>query len=258
MMLLLLKFCPAAFEVQSINSSLIALGSMTSLYPGSLNPAALVAYKTLYLRADYARLYGLAGLDYYQAQLGWFSPKHKHLGLELRSFGNQIYQEKTAGFSYGLLYREILSLGLSVHFYNIAILGYQNSTAIGLTVGSVCDLSERLQVAVLFQNVNSPSIYKYSDPLPECFSMGIRYQPRTKIELCGEIFKDTEFPFSLRMGTILKPFDFVDLKFGAQFNPDRYSGGFSIYWKKLSLDFAFQHHQVLPYTLYCGIGYGFK
>jgi len=258
MLLLLLKFCSAAFEVQSINPSLIALGSMTSLYPGSLNPAARAPYKTLYVRADYTRLYGISGLDYYQTQLEWLSSKQKCIGLDLCNFGNGIYQEKTVGFSYGQRLKDILSLGLSVRLYNIAILGYQSSTAFGLTVGSVWDLNEQLQIAVLFQNVNSPSIYKCSDPLPECFSMGVRYMPQMKLEFCGEMFKDTEFPFSLRMGAILKPFDFVDLKFGVQFNPDRYSGGFSFYWKKLSLDFAFQHHQVLPYTLYCGIGYGFK
>ncbi|MDO9549191.1 MAG: hypothetical protein Q7J65_09540 [Candidatus Marinimicrobia bacterium] len=257
-LILLPAFCLAAFEVQSINTSSIALGSITSLYPGSLNPAFPARQKSLFMRADYARLYGLSGLDYYQVQMGWNPNTKNCIGLYLRNLGNPVYQEKTVGISYGQSLRDILSLGLSVHLYNIAIAGYQSSTAIGLTLGSVWNLNEQMQIAVLFQNINSPSIYECSDPLPECFSLGARYIPLSKIELCGELFKDTEFPFSLRVGAIIKLFDFMDLKFGTQLNPDRYSGGISMYWKKLSLDFAFQHHQILPYTLYYGIGYGLK
>ena len=256
-LILLQTFCFAAFEVQSINAASIALGSITSLYPGSLNPAFLARPKSLVMRVDYARLFGLTGLDYYQAQLGWSSIKQKCLGLHLKNFGNTVYQEKTIGISYGQNLKDILSLGLSVHVYNIAIAGYQSSTAIGLNFGSVWNLNEQMQIGLLFQNINSPSIYKCSDPLPECFSLGARYAPFSKMELCGELFKDTEFPFSLRVGAIIKPFDFMDLKFGSQLNPDRYSGGISIYWKSLSADFAFQHHQTLPYTLYYGIGFGF-
>jgi len=257
-LILLPIVCQAAFEVQSINTSSIALGSIASLYPGSLNPACLIKQKSLVMRVDYARLYSLAGLDYYQAVLGWSSMKQKNVRLSLRNFGNPVYQEKTLGISYGQNLKNILSLGITVDLYNIAIAGYQSSTAIGLSLGSVWDLSEQIQIGLLFQNINSPSIYKCSDPLPECFSLGIRYAPLAKMEFCGELFKDTEFPFSLRMGTIIKPVDFMDLKFGAQLNPDRYSGGLSLYWKKLSLDFTFQQHQILPYTLYYGIGYGFK
>ena len=257
-LILLPTFCLAAFEVQSINTSSIALGSITSLYICSLNPAFLTEQKSMVMRVDYARLYGLTGLDYYQAQLGWSSIKQKCFGLYLQNFGNTVYQEKTAGISYGQSLKNILSLGLTVHLYNIAIAGYQSSTTIGLSLGSVWNLSEQMQIGLLFQNINSPSIYKCSDPLPECFSLGARYAPLSKMEVCGELFKDTEFPFSLRVGAIIKPFDFMDLKFGTQINPDRYSGGISIYWKSLSVDFAFQHHQTLPYTLYYGIGCGFK
>ncbi|MBN2601982.1 MAG: hypothetical protein JXR87_08315 [Candidatus Marinimicrobia bacterium] len=257
-LILLPTACLAAFEVQSINTSSIALGSIASLYPGSQNPACLFQQKSLVMRVDYARLYSLAGLDYYQAALGWNSIKRKSVRLSLRNFGNPVYQEKTVGFSYGQSLKNILSLGITVDVYNIAIAGYQSSTTIGLSLGSVWDLSEQMQIGLLLQNINSPSVYKCADPLPECFSLGVRCAPLSKMEFCGELFKDTEFPFSLRMGTKIKPFDLMDLKFGVQLNPDCYSGGLSLYWKKLSLDFTFQQHPILPYTLYYGIGYGFK
>ena len=257
-LILLPIFCLAAFEVQSINSTSIALGTIASLYPGSLNPAFPIKQKSLVMRIDYARLYGLTGLDYYQAELGWSSKEQKSTRLSLRNFGNPVYQEKTLGISYGQSLKNILSLGITIDWYNIAIAGYQSSTTIGMSLGSVWELSEQIQIGILFRNINSPSIYKCADPLPECFSLGVRFTPLVKMEFCGELFKDTEFPFSLRMGTVIKPVDFMDLKFGAQLNPDRYSGGLSLYWKKFSLDFTFQHHQILPYTLYYGIGYGFK
>lgn len=248
---------PAAFEVQTLNASAVALGSIASLYAGSSNPACFLTDETLYLRVDYTRLFGLTGLDYYQAEGLWKFREQRQLGIGFQNFGNRIYQEKTLGICYGYQLKNLLALGLSVQLYNVAITGCQNSTAVGLSLGSVWDLDEDIQVGMLLQNVNSPAIYGHYDPLPECFLLGIRYTPVSKIDLCSELFKDTEFPFSFRMGTIIRPLPFVELKLGAQLNPDRYAGGISFYLKGLRIDVAYQHHQVLPYTLYYGIGYGF-
>ncbi len=256
-LLLLTVACSAAFEVQIINASTVALGSIASLYPGSLNPACLLQDGDLYLRADYSRLFGLTGLDYYQAKGLWKFHKQRQIGFGIHNFGNQIYQEKTLGIRYGQSVQNVLTLGVALDLYHVMITGCENSTAVGLSFGSVWKLGEKIDAALLLQNVNSPAIYGNYDPLPECFLMGIRYTPLPQVELCGEIFKDTLFPFAMRMGTILRPLQFLDLKFGVQLNPDRYSGGLALHLKGLSIDIAYQHHQVLPYTLYYGIGYGF-
>ena len=249
---------PAAFELQSVNTTGIALGSISSLYPGALNPAVLIPEKTMVMRTDYSRLFGISGLDYYQVEISRGFRRGMCAGMTFQNLGNRIYQEKTAGFKIGSDIKNVFSVGITLNVYNVTIIGYEKSTAVGLTAGSLWNLNEEMQVSLVYHNINSPAIYHHSDPLPECFFMGVRYVSKSKVEFFGEIFKDTQFPFSLRLGSVLKPCKFLDLRCGTQFNPDRYSGGFSIYWRKFSLDFAIQQHQVLPYTLYYGIGYGFR
>ena len=255
---LLPVLCPAAFEIQSLNTAGIALGSVSSLYPGLLNPAVLTPERSFRFHTDYSQLYGIKGLDYYHAGIDYGFIKRKSAGLVFQNLGNSVYQEKTVTFKFGQDIRNVLSLGLSLNVYNVAISGYQSSTAFGLNVGSVLNLDKQTQLAFLYQNVNNPSICEQTDPLPQCFYFGVRYFPKSSFELYGELFKDTEFPFSLRLASVLKPFSFMDIKCGVQFKPDRFSGGVSVYWRKLSLDIAVLHHQVLPYTFFYGLGYGFR
>jgi hypothetical protein len=223
----------AAFELQTVNPSSIALGNVISLYPYSLNPAAQTEAVGKYLRFDYSRIFSIKGLDYYEVQAGWTSIRKRSYGAVLRSFGNPVYQEKTIVFNHARR---------------------DSDGAVGLTIGAKCYISEQMQFAVLFQNVNSPSLYDRSNRLPECFSAGLSYTPLPRIDWCLELFKDTEFPFSTRTGVRIKTLSCLDLMVGAQLNPDRFSGGLTLHWKQFRFDAAFLHHLVLPYTIYCGFG----
>jgi hypothetical protein len=256
-LILLFTTCFAAFEIQSVNTTSIALGNIISLYPGSQNPAALVESVGTFARFDYTRLFGIKDLNYYETRLSRSFRKNIAAGFNFQMFGNSIYQEKTLGIQVAKKYLDIISVGLAAQLYHIMIIGYQNSTAAGITLGICYFLNERLTLATLFQNINNPTIYSKSDPLPQCFTVGIRYKAQPKVEFSGELFKDTEFPFSTRAAVLIKALPFIDVMMGVQHNPDRYSGGLSLHWKKLRVDLALQHHLVLPYTLYCGIGIGF-
>ena len=244
----------AAFELQTVNPSSIALGNVISLYPYSLNPAAQTENVGKFLRFDYSRIFGIKGLDYYELQAGWTSIGKRSYGAVLRSFGNPIYQEKTIVFNHARRIINVLAAGVSLHFYHIAISGYDSDGTVGLTIGAKCYISEQLQFAVLFQNVNSPSLYDRSSRLPECFSAGLSYTPHPRIDWCMELFKDTEFPFSTRTGVRIKTLPCLDLMVGAQLNPDRFTGGLALHWKQFRFDAALLHHLVLPYTICCGFG----
>jgi len=244
----------AAFEIQSINPQLIALGGVVSLVPSSPNPAANTEQVGKLCRFDYSRLYGIKGLDCYEAYCRWTTVRHRALGLALRSFGNSIYSENTLEISWAIQYRDFLAIGIAANYFQIDIAGYGMSGTVGLSVGTKYYLSRTFQLAVLFQNINRPKIYAKPEHLPECFSLGMQLKPYRQLEWNVEVFKDTGFPFTPRTGICIKALSFLDIRLGVQLNPDRLSGGFSLYWKGLQCDVAYLHHMVLPATIYVGCG----
>jgi hypothetical protein len=244
----------AAFEIQSVNPQLIAMGGVVSLLPLSPNPAANTERIGKSIRFDYSRLYGIKGLDCYEASCSWTTMRHRALGLAARSFGNPIYSENTLEFSWAIQYRDYLAIGVAANYFHIDIAGYGMSGTLGLSLGTKYYLSRTLRLAILLQNINRPKIYSKIEDLPESFSLGIQIMPYRQLEWDVEVFKDTEFPFTPRTGVCIKALSFLDLRLGVQMNPDRLAGGFSLYWKGLQCDVAYLHHMVLPGTLYVGCG----
>lgn len=244
----------AAFEIQSVNPRLIALGGIVSLLPASPNPAVNPEQAGKYIRFDYSRLYGLKGLDCYEVYCSWTTIRRRAMGLALRSFGNPIYSENTLEVSWAFQYRDYLAVGIAANYFHVDIAGYGMAGTVGLSLGTKYYLSRTLRLAMLFQNINRPAIYSKTEYLPESFSLGLQVMPNRKLEWNVEVFKDTGFPFTPRTGICIRALSLLDIRLGVQLNPDRLSGGFSLNWKGLQCDVAYLHHMVLPATIYIGCG----
>lgn len=245
----------AAFEMQVLNPSFIARGGIISIHSGSLNPAATLENQGIKFRVDYSNLFGIKGLRHSDFNVGWGNNNKRGAFLYVNSLGSQIYQENTYGIGYCHLIRKVIALGLLVKYYDLTIAGYDRAGTIGLTFGSKFYMNDIFRMSLLFQNVNAPKICNKSDALPESFTFGIQWIPDSRVEIDGEIFKDTIFPFSTRVGVKLAIFQGLFGLLGIQLNPDRYSGGISCYWNSFQFDVAILHHIVLPYTFYFGCSY---
>ncbi len=245
----------AAFEVQALNPSFIARGGIISIHSGSLNPAATLENQGIKFRVDYSNLFGIKGLRCCDFSIGWGSESKRGASFHVNSLGSQIYQENTYGIGYCQSIRNVIALGVIVKYYDLEIAGYDSTGAIGLTFGSKFYLNDFLRMSLLFQNVNAPKICNKSDALPESFTFGIQWIPDSRVEIDVEIFKDTIFPFSTRVGAKVAVFQGLFGLLGVQLNPDRYSGGISFVWNGFQFDAAILHHVVLPYTFYFGCSY---
>jgi len=84
------------------------------------------------------------------------------------------------------------------------------------------------------------------------FSTGFHWTVYEKIRLMGEIYKDTEFPFVTRVGTVVKMIDHIHAMAGIQLKPDRYSYGLSCSWRCLQISATYRSHFELPHTIYFG------
>jgi hypothetical protein len=244
-----------AFEIQMVNPTLIARGGIISIHPGSLNPSAILENDGFCFRSDYTNLFGIKGLHSWDANIEWGKYRLVGIGLHTNACGNDLYQESMLSLSYCRSIKEVISVGGSAVCYNVAIAGdYDSYRAIGISIGSKFFVSDDLRLALLFQNVNAPKLYKDSNDIPETFTFGVQWFPHSKIELNAELYKDTIFPFSTRFGIVIEIFKGVRGLVGVQLNPERYSGGISCKWRNIQFDAAILHHAVLPYTYYFGCG----
>jgi hypothetical protein len=254
---LIFCFGRAAFEIEIVAPAAIACGGIISLNSTGSNPAAIVGSKGGFCSLNYSNLYGIKNLQSWNATVLITTNLKNGYASRLNVLGNDIYQEKLLGFSYGRQFSNLIAAGATVNYYDLTISGFPRSGAIGLNFGAKFFPDTTLRFALLFENVNAPKICRGKEILPQTFAFGWQWQILKRAELSGEIFKDTHRPFIMRSGVRIRVVRGCNLLTGVQFNHDRFSGGLELTWRKMQLALAVQHHPTLPLTFYYGCGFQF-
>ncbi len=247
-----------AFEVQVVRPSLIARGNIGSLHPGSLNPAANIEREGYYFGVNYSNLFGLKSLQLWNFDFSWSKNRKTAYSLYISSFGNNIYQENTYNLGYSRLFKDKISVAMKVSFYDLVIVGFDRTGALGLSFGAKFYLTGNLNATLLFQNINHPKIIEKHESLPETFSSAIQWQPTQQIEVNLEIFKDSIFPFVTRTGIKADFLKYFYIMMGAEFNPDCGTGGLGVLWKTIDIEAAIRRHDNLPDSFYFGCNISIK
>ncbi len=251
-LLLVGKRLSAAFEVETVNPSLIGRAGICSLHPMSSNPAADLELSGWNLRSNYTQLFGLKEIRCWDLYLlkSWSGKRAAHLAV--RSLGNALYAENCFTGGYASAFGEDVHWAVSLRYYRIDIPGYGQRGWLGLSLGSKFTLSDRLHCALLLQNLNRAWGRGQATDIPESFVLACQWFPWEYLEIDAEIFKDTLYPFSTRLGLQLHLVKYLSALMGVQLQPDRLACGLSFHWKAIRFDAALLHHTVLPATLYIG------
>lgn len=244
----------AAFEVQNNAAAIIAGGGQVSIAPEGSNPAALVNNRGFAGSLNYSNLYGIKNLRLWNCNFFYTTRRQSGYALRLHALGNPIYQEKTLSLACGRLILPLIALGISVNYYDLTIADYRHTSALGFNCGAKFFADTVLSFGLYFENVNAPKICAGQESLPQVFAFGWRWQPIRRGELSGELYKDTQRPFTFRSGVRIEIIRGYYLLAGIQLNPDRLAGGLEINWRKIRIALAVQHHPTLPYTFYYGCG----
>jgi len=242
----------AAFEVETVNPSLIGRAGICSLHPMSSNPAADLDLAGWNVRSNYTQLFGLKEIRCWDLYLlkSWSGKRAAHLAV--RSLGNALYAENCFAGGYAGLIGESIRWAASLRYYRIDIPGYDQRGWLGLSLGSKFTLKDRLHCALLLQNLNRAWGRNQAVDIPESFVLACQWFPWDYLEIDAEIFKDTLYPFSTRLGLQLRLLKYLSAQMGVQLQPDRLACGLSLHWKAIRFDAALLHHTVLPATLYVG------
>jgi hypothetical protein len=181
-------------------------------------------------------------------------------GFDIAHIGVEDYGETRIGIGYGKKLAKKLSLGVqfNYHLLNFAS-GYPDFYAFTGEIGLLTTPLDNLFIGAhvfnpTFAKLNS----KYEDPVPVIFEIGAGYRIVGKLMLTFEIEKEQYDEMSPGFGIDYSPFKNISLRSGVSFNPVEVC--FGIGWiakKRLNLDFAFYHHEVLGYSPQISLSYKF-
>ena len=274
-------------QVFTTSRSLSMAGSMVSNpdYTESIffNPAGLAlaeSHSFLFGKTDY---YGLNFLDFSYASFVYKSKDLGNLGFSIQQFGTKLGDEYLSselalsfaqGFSLLHDRNSSLHLGYTVNGFILKQAASSGSLGdgtnglakkdlynVGIDLGLLASLRNKMQVGVFIKNINSPSLGRGStlQYLPRKLVMGISYMPLEKLNTHFNLetllgYKDIHFSF----GFEYEINHMFVLRSGIMMKPNRFGFGFSYSTtNKIAISFGTLTHPVLPVSNNLEIGFKF-
>jgi hypothetical protein len=182
------------------------------------------------------------------------------LGFDIANMGIEDYGETRIGIGYGKKLAKRLSMGIqfNYHLLNFAS-GYPSFYTFTGEVGLIAIPLDNLFIgAHVFNPTFAKLNTKYEDPIPVIFKIGAGYKLAGKLMLTAEIEKEQYDRASPRFGIDYSLFKSMSLRSGVSFNPVEVC--FGVGWvvqKRLNIDFAFYHHEILGYSPQISLSYSF-
>lgn len=158
-----------------------------------------------------------------------------------------------------------LWMGWSANCYSESKEGMGSDATIGLNVGALAELHDRMRIGFTATNLNNPQLGKddaYS--LPQKLAVGVAYLPYDGVTTMLEMQKsygdytDTEWNNTeWHAGVEFRVLPQLTLRVGTRNNPGQYSAGAGFNYQGILIDYAFQTHTVLGNTHQFTLGYRF-
>jgi hypothetical protein len=223
-----------------------------------LNPALLGNTSGFFAALNYSQLFNLKELRYTNGIIA-YPFKSFGFGGAIEDFGNSMYRETRVSFSVSKrFHNNTLSLGLSLHYYQISVENYGNSATFGLNLGIRYQLLHNLHLAGTIENFNQPKLNGFGEQIPQRIQLGFQYQPVEQIAGHVKIQKDSWFSPEVFLGIEYKMFRGLELYTGFSTMATIPSFGVQFDILKVEINYAMQYHFDLGSTHFVGIAFNPK
>jgi len=194
-------------------------------------------------------------------QSGAFTLKTRYgvLGANVGYSGDADYNTTKAGLGYALKFGNRLAAGIQLDYIGTT-LGeeYGKRSNITFDAGIMIRITEELMFGVHTFNPVHVKLADYSnESIPATLNAGFAYTLTDKFLLTAEAFKSSELPMEFRSGAEFKLGRIAYARIGLSTNPARYTFGFGLDMKNLSLDLSSSWHPQLGYSPQCSLQYSF-
>lgn len=246
------EFSFGAFEERPGSARGLGLAGATSSLSSESshllsNPASTGLFSKKEIQVSWSKLFGLDELS--QGDLYLTLPLNKRLtlGAGYNIFGKtDYYKENLLVIGFGIQMSEHLSLGTNLKYFQLSFPPpYGDFKTLGLDLGSIYKIDEKVQIGLALRNINQPELIKNSDRIPFSYSAGISLYPYKYVLLAAELYQTKSEKEELRFGQEINVFRNLALRFGMKTSPACYSLGTGLELQNLRFDYGYLSHPVL-------------
>jgi hypothetical protein len=120
-------------------------------------------------------------------------------GLQVKKFGNGLYNEFKGGLSYGRALGENIHFGLGFNYHVLSLQSYGSSSALSFDVGAIFNFTDELHGGMHFSQPTNPISGSKEENMPSLYGLGLGYDVSDKLFINTEIEKYSTFPTSLHI-----------------------------------------------------------
>jgi hypothetical protein len=196
------------------------------------------------------------------SQTGAFSLKTQYgiIGATIGYSGDANFNTTKAGLAYALKFGNRFSAGIQLD-YIATTLGedYGKHSNVTFDAGIMVKITEQLTFGAHTFNPMHVKISEYSNErIPATLNAGFGFTFSDKLLLTAEAYKNSEFPLEFRSGAEYKLSRIAYARVGLSTNPARYTFGFGLEMKNLTVDLSSSLHPQLGYSPQVSLQYSFR
>jgi len=258
----LLKTSIAQSEWNTLGSRAAGMGfssvAVSDFWSVNNNQAGLAFYDKTAVGVYFENRFVIKELG---TQAGAFVLKTKHgvLGATIVYTGDANYNTTKAGLAYALKLGKYFSAGIQLDYIGTA-LGeeYGKRSNFTFDAGIMVKITEQLTFGAHTFNPMHVKLSEYNNErIPTTMNAGFGFTFSDKLLLTAEACKNSEFPIEFRTGAECKLGKIAYARVGLTTNPARYTFGFGLEMKKLTLDISSSVHSQLGYSPQVSMQYSF-
>jgi hypothetical protein len=228
------------------------------LWGAQNNQAGLAFIKTFQAGAFYESRFLVDGLGM-KAVAAALPTKQGVFGLDISSFGFNLYSENKVGIGYAKAFGTKFSASVQLDYFNTHIAeNYGSASTFCGEIGLMATPVKNLTIGFhIFNPTRSKLSGSLAERLPTIMRLGTVYTFSDRVFVSLEAEKDVDYKPVLRGGIEYRPIDNFYLRAGVASQPNMMAFGCGIIMKKLRLDIASTFHSVLGFSPSVGLQYGF-
>lgn len=171
-------------------------------------------------------------------------------------FGDKLYSEHlfSIGYSHTL---GLAAMGARVDYIQYRAEGFDPVVALGVTAGTVADITDKLSLGGYVSNINRP-LMPDGTPLPIRMATGFAFHPTEKVIVCGELEKDADFTPTIKGGIEVAPINKVYFRSGFNLYPNAAYAGIGLKSWRISFDYSITYSPTLGVAHLAGVTFSGK
>ena len=221
------------------------------------NPASLAALTDVGMSFFATNLYQMKELQY-AAVSGNVSCTLGNWGWGIKSFGNNLYRENSAGLGWAFRPANNVYCGLAVKRQELRIKSYGSESIFLFDLGILYKIGKTVTMGVVASNLRKLSNSAYQQSVPLTYRSGLSWKAVPDVLVCIDLVWMEDLIPDYRLGIECQVLEKCWIRCGMEQTPPCFSTGIGLKWKIIKIDYAVRFHNYLGSTHYCSVSFAWR